>query len=66
MEIGKTLYVTERAAWRAWLAEHYQSEAEVWLVYYRKESGRPRIAYNDAVEEARSAASVSAALPALP
>lgn len=52
MEIGKTLYVTSREAWRAWLAEHYQSEAEIWLVYYRKESGKPRIPYNTAVEEA--------------
>lgn len=25
---------------------------ELWLVYYRKETGKPRIAYNDAVEEA--------------
>lgn len=52
MEIGRTLYVTEREAWRAWLAEHYQREPEIWLVYYRKASGKPRIAYNDAVEEA--------------
>jgi uncharacterized protein YdeI (YjbR/CyaY-like superfamily) len=52
VEIGKTLYVTEREAWRAWLADHYRSESEIWLVYYRKESGKPRIAYNDAVEEA--------------
>jgi uncharacterized protein YdeI (YjbR/CyaY-like superfamily) len=52
MEIGNTLYVTSREAWRAWLAEHYRSEPEIWLVYYRKESGKPRIPYNTAVEEA--------------
>jgi uncharacterized protein YdeI (YjbR/CyaY-like superfamily) len=52
MEITKTLYVTDREEWRAWLKEHHATEPDVWLVYYRKESGKPRIAYNDAVEEA--------------
>ncbi len=46
------MYVTSREQWRAWLHEHHQTEAEVWLVYYRKASGKPRISYNDAVEEA--------------
>ena len=46
------LYVTTRAEWRAWLEAHYQTEQEVWLVFYKKHSGKPRIPYNDAVEEA--------------
>lgn len=52
MKVTKTLYVTTRNAWRAWLSKHYRSAGEIWLVFYRKESGKPRIAYNDAVEEA--------------
>jgi uncharacterized protein YdeI (YjbR/CyaY-like superfamily) len=52
MEIRKTLYVTSREEWRAWLAKHYQSETEVWLIYYKKHTGQPRIAYDHAVEEA--------------
>ena len=52
MELGKTLYVADRESWRAWLAEHHQSETEIWLIYYRKETGKPRISYNTAVEEA--------------
>ena len=52
MEITRTLYVADREAWRAWLAEHYRTERDVWLVYPRKQTGRPRIPYNDAVEEA--------------
>ena len=36
------LYVTDRKEWRAWLKKHYRSEKEVWLVYYKKQSGRPR------------------------
>ena len=52
MEIRKTLYVTTAEEWRAWLAEHHQSETEVWLIYYKKHTGRPRISYDHAVEEA--------------
>lgn len=46
------LHVTERASWRAWLERHHHTQSEVWLVYHRKETGKPRISYNDAVEEA--------------
>ncbi len=52
MNIGKTLYVPDRKSWRAWLGTHYRSEKEIWLVYHKKESGKTRIPYNDAVEEA--------------
>ena len=52
MEIRKTLYVTSREEWRAWLTKNYQSQTEVWLIYYKKHSGRPRISYDHAVEEA--------------
>jgi len=52
IKIGKTLYVTDKESWRSWLAKHYKSEKEIWLIYFRKESGKPRISYNDAVEEA--------------
>jgi len=48
----KTLYVSTREAWREWLAKHHDKEDEIWLVYYRKHTGKPRISYNDAVEEA--------------
>ena len=52
MEITKTLRVTNRQDWRKWLKNHYKTAKEIWLVYYKKETGKPRIVYNDAVEEA--------------
>jgi uncharacterized protein YdeI (YjbR/CyaY-like superfamily) len=52
MEVTKTLYVTNRDDWRSWLEDHYAEESELWLVYPRKETGKPRIPYNEAVEEA--------------
>ena len=48
----RLLYVTNRDEWRNWLERHHRSEREVWLVYYKKHTGKLRIAYNDAVEEA--------------
>jgi uncharacterized protein YdeI (YjbR/CyaY-like superfamily) len=52
MNIGKTVYFSNRKAWREWLAEHYDKDKEIWLIYPKKASGKPRILYNDAVEEA--------------
>ena len=52
MNVVKTLYVTDRQTWRAWLADNYNKEKEIWLIYPKKASGKPRILYNDAVEEA--------------
>jgi uncharacterized protein YdeI (YjbR/CyaY-like superfamily) len=52
MDISKTLYVTDRTDWRNWLKKNYKTEPEIWLIYPKKATGKPRIEYNDAVEEA--------------
>jgi len=49
---AKTLYVPTRAAWRKWLAKNHDRAAEIWLIYPKKNSGEPRVSYDDAVEEA--------------
>jgi len=46
------LQVADRRAWRAWLKRNYRSAPEVWLVFFKKHTGKPRVLYNDAVEEA--------------
>jgi len=52
MKVGKTFYAANRKQWRSWLARNHRSEPEIWLIYYKKNSDKPRIPYNDAVEEA--------------
>jgi uncharacterized protein YdeI (YjbR/CyaY-like superfamily) len=52
MEITETLYVPDRAQWRAWLAANHATATEIWLIYHNQASGKPRIPYLDAVEEA--------------
>jgi uncharacterized protein YdeI (YjbR/CyaY-like superfamily) len=42
----------DRAAWTAWLEQHHASAPEVFLVFYRKATGKPSIGYAEAVEEA--------------
>src|SRR5256714_10358871 len=52
MKVGKTFYARNRREWRAWLARHHKTAPEIWLIYYKKHSGKPRVSYNDAVDEA--------------
>lgn len=46
------LYFTTRQEWRIWLETHFQTQNDVWLEYPLKKTGKKRILYNDAVEEA--------------
>jgi len=46
------LYVNNRKDWRQWLTKNHSTEKEIWLVYYKKHTGKKRIPYDDAVEEA--------------
>ena len=48
----KRLYVTTAKEWRSWLRVNHDSEMVVWLIFYKKETGTPCIAYDSAVEEA--------------
>ena len=48
----KTVKVKSRAEWRAWLAANHDKEAEVWLVYYKKKTGKTSVEYGASVEEA--------------
>ncbi len=52
MNADKTLCVTGREEWRAWLEKNFETETAVWLIYYKKHTGKPTISYDAAVEEA--------------
>src|ERR1700682_5319999 len=52
MEIGETLLVYTAAEWRVWLELHHAEKKEIWLVYYKKTSGKTGITYEEAVEQA--------------
>lgn len=46
------LYAANAAEWEAWLEAHHETEPEVWLVYWKKASGKQSIAWKEAVEVA--------------
>jgi uncharacterized protein YdeI (YjbR/CyaY-like superfamily) len=48
----KKLYFANRDQWRNWLSLNFAGETAVWLIFYRKQTLRPTIPYDAAVEEA--------------
>lgn len=46
------LHADDRATWRAWLEENHAIARGVWLVTWRPGSGRARLDYESAIEEA--------------
>jgi uncharacterized protein YdeI (YjbR/CyaY-like superfamily) len=48
----ETCTASNRAQWRAWLQKHHKTENAVWLIYHKRHTGKPRVSYSDAVEEA--------------
>ncbi|GAC1344405.1 MAG: hypothetical protein NVS4B7_08610 [Ktedonobacteraceae bacterium] len=43
--------ITE-SKWREWLIQHHADRQEIWLIYYKKSSGKTAISYEESVEEA--------------
>ena len=43
---------TDKQDWRKWLSANFETKDDIWLEYPKKETGKQRILYNDAVEEA--------------
>lgn len=41
-----------RVAWRAWLEDNHTRPDGVWLITFKKNTGQPRVEYDEAVEEA--------------
>ena len=47
-----TIYASSAEDWREWLKENHAQESSVWLIIYKKESGKPSVYYPEAVDEA--------------
>ncbi len=46
------VYVKTRKEWRDWLNQHHNGSDGIWLVFYKKHTGKPSLEYDAAVEEA--------------
>ena len=51
-KIGKQRCMRSRDAWRAWLQKHHATEDELWLIFYKKHTGKAGLVYEEAVQEA--------------
>jgi len=49
---AERVHPENREQWRAWLAGHHAGRPGVWLVSWKKHTGRPRMSYDESVEEA--------------
>jgi uncharacterized protein YdeI (YjbR/CyaY-like superfamily) len=52
MELDRALYFKNRDEWREWLEKNHSKEDVVWLIHYKKDSGKTGVSHEDAVEEA--------------
>lgn len=50
--VYKTFHPKTRKSWRRWLQVNHASSDGVWMIYYKKQSGKRKLDYNAAVEEA--------------
>jgi uncharacterized protein YdeI (YjbR/CyaY-like superfamily) len=48
----EVVQIQERGGWRDWLERNHETASAVWLVTWKKPTGKPRVDYDSAVEEA--------------
>ena len=48
----ETFQAGSRVEWRRWLEAHHDSSSGIWLISFKKASGKPGVSYPEAVEEA--------------
>lgn len=49
---NNSIQVESRGEWREWLAVNHTRTEGLWLITYKKRSGRPHVSYDEVVEEA--------------
>ena len=51
-ELRRAFFAPDRHVWRDWLARHHACATEVWLLLFKKHTGRRCVSMVEAVEEA--------------
>lgn len=50
--ITETFHPQIKNAWREWLSKNHTEKSEIWLVFYKKSTGKQIMTYQEAVDEA--------------
>jgi len=48
----ETFYPKNQEEWRKWLQSNHISKQSIWVIFYKKSSGKPTITWSEAVDEA--------------
>ena len=48
----ETFYPKSKSDWRNWLQEHHLSKTGIWVIFYKKKSGKSTISWSESVDEA--------------
>ena len=48
----KTFLARTLGEWRIWLADHHDSESEIWLVFHKQHTGETNLDREASIEEA--------------
>lgn len=52
MQITTTFQPKTKADWRDWLHQNHTQESEIWVVLYKKSTGKQTVTLEDVVDEA--------------
>lgn len=52
MKEAESFYPETRQQWRQWLEQNHHKKEAVWLICYKKTTGKPSVSWSDAVDEA--------------
>lgn len=48
----ETFYPANRKKWRQWLQKNHDRKTAIWVLFYKKSTGKPTVTWSDAVDEA--------------
>ncbi|MFN6086580.1 MAG: YdeI/OmpD-associated family protein, partial [Fluviicola sp.] len=51
-ENPETFHPENEQEWRTWLEENHLEKQSVWLIYYKKSTGKKSLAWSEAVDQA--------------
>ena len=52
MDKHESRHFSSREKWRKWLEKNHESSEGIWVIFYKKHTGRRTVSYNEAVVEA--------------
>ncbi len=52
MKSMKEMHAITRTEWRKWLVQNHDKNPGIWLIFYKKHTGKSTLEYDAAVEEA--------------